>query len=119
MNDKVDVLGKLVMEKLRDISIELCEGMTESRYDSPGHKEIQNEIESFTPEQKEILIKCVSYCIDGGINDFLFNLDKESRKSKKLSISVNGKNISELTDGLNRELYGESGWQKRLSKYGN
>ena len=46
MNEKKDIFGKLVMEKLRDISIELCEGLLEARYDSPGHKEIQREIES-------------------------------------------------------------------------
>jgi len=119
MSDKIDILGKLIMEKLRDVSIELCEGLTESRYDSPGHKEVQKEIEAFSPEQKETLIKCITYCIDGGINDFLFNLDKASRKSKELSISLKGEDISGLTEGLHRELYGARGWQQRLSKYGS
>jgi len=118
MSDNLDILGKLLMGKLRDVSIELCEGLTESRYESPGHKEIQKEIENFSPEQKQALIKCVTYCIDGGINDFLFNLDKASRNSKELSISLKGEDVSGLTEGLHRELYGAQGWQQRFSRYG-
>lgn len=114
----MDEFGKLLMEKLRDVSIELCEGLTESRYESPGHKEIQKELEGFTPEQKEILIKCVTYCIDGGINDYLFNLDKELRKSDSLALMVKGESVINKTEGLSRELYGEDGWQQRYSAYG-
>lgn len=117
MNEKMDPFGKLVMEKLRDISIELCEGLLDARYDSPGHKEMQREIESFSPKQKEVFLKCITYCIDGGINDFLANLDKASRKTKDINISVKNENILHLTESLNHELYGENGWQKRFSKY--
>ena len=119
MSEELDIFGRLVMEKLRDVSIELCEGLVESRFVSPGHKEIQNDIESLSSEQKETLIRCVTYCIDGGINDFLFNLEKESSKAKEIEVSVRGKSIVELTDGLSKALYGEAGWQKRLSKYGS
>tara|TARA_R110001583_G_scaffold174008_1_gene328195 strand:- start:340 stop:597 length:258 start_codon:yes stop_codon:yes gene_type:complete len=85
MSDKMDVLGKLVMEKLRDVSIELCEGLAQSRFDSPGHGDVQKEIESFSPEQKEVLLECITYCIDGGINDFLFNLKNWGRSKIKLN----------------------------------
>ncbi len=118
MSKNMDKLGKLVMEKLRDVSIELCQGLTESRFESPGHKEIQKEIEALSPQQKEILIECVAYCVDGGINDFLFNLDKISRNSGEISLIVNGENIIKLTENLAHELYGKEGWQQRFSAYG-
>lgn len=114
----MDKFGKLVMEKLRDVSIDLCQGLTESRFESPGHEEIQKEIEALSHQQKETLIKCVAYCIDGGINDFLFNLDKASRNSGEISITVNGESIIKLTENLTHELYGKEGWQQRFSAYG-
>ncbi|MDA0118053.1 hypothetical protein [Vibrio sp. T11.5] len=114
----MDEFGKLLIEKLRDVSIELCEGLTESRYESPGHKEIQNEIEAWSPEQKALLVKTVTYCIDGGINDFLFNLDKAIRKSENIALSVGGQNITTSSESLVCKLYGDGGWQKKFSKYG-
>jgi hypothetical protein len=117
MSDNKDIFGKLLMEKLRDVSIELCEGLTESKYDSPGHREIQKQLESFTTEQKEVFKNCVTYCIDGGINDFLYNIDKESRKSKDLILSIKGKNITESSSQLSHEVHGENGWKKQFSKY--
>ena len=119
MKNEADVFGKLVMEKLRDVSIELSEGIVESRYESPGHKEIQNEIQSLSPKQKEIFLKCVIYCVDGGINDFVFNLDKELRQSGGIDVLIDSKNLKDLSPSLSQELYGEAGWQKRHSKYGS
>ncbi|RRC97700.1 hypothetical protein EHS89_16090 [Amphritea balenae] len=119
MKNEADVFGKLVMEKLRDVSIELSEGIVESRYESPGHKEIQNEIQSLSTKQKEIFLKCVIYCVDGGINDFVFNLDKELRQSGGIDMLIDSKNLKDLSPSLSQELYGEGGWQKRHSKYGS
>ena len=116
MNTEIDIFGEFLMENLRDVAIALCNGLADSKFDSPGHREIQSELQSLTPSQKEAFKKAVTYCVDGGINDFLYRLDKESRTTKRLDIQVNGRSTSELCDGLSKQLHGATGWKARFSK---
>jgi hypothetical protein len=109
MNAKPDKIGRLLMTKLRDVSLELSDGLCEARFSSPGHEVMQRRISEFTPEQKEILKAFVAYCVDGGINDFLDTLDKES----EVGFSVRGEALRPLRD----KIYGPDGWRARYSKY--
>jgi len=97
-----ELIGKLLMTNLRDISLETCDGLLHNRFESPGHKEIQELLKNFTPEQKQIFQKAVRYCIDGGINNFTYSL---------------GKNIEDFDDNLNQKLYRQEGWIAKYSKY--
>jgi len=67
--------------------------------------------------QKDLVKRTVAYCIDGGLNDFLYHLDVEIRKKKYIQILVDGKDCSTLTEALYRELYGPDGWKEKYSKY--
>ena len=117
MSNNIDILGKFIMENLRDVSIELCNGLLESKYESPGHKDIQEKLSRFTSEEKEVLKELITYCIDGGINDFLYRLDSESRNKGTLKVLINGSETNELTEGLSKELYGENGWKQKFSQF--
>jgi RNA binding exosome subunit len=117
MSNDLDVFGKFIMENLRDVSIKLCNGLIESKYESPGHKEIQKKLNSFTSEDKKVLMELITYCVDGGINDFLYRLDKQSREKGALKLLVNGKEAKDLTESLSKELHGKNGWQKRFSEF--
>jgi hypothetical protein len=109
MNANADQIGRLLMSNLRDVSLELSDGLCNSRFSSPGHKAMQRQINEFTPEQKEILRAFVAYCVDGGINDFLASLDKES----DIGFSVRGEVLHSLRD----RLFGTDGWRARYSTY--
>jgi hypothetical protein len=119
MKNNDNIFGKLLIEKLRDVSIESCHGLLEGKYSSPSHKSIQKELEGFSDEQKKVILNLVKYCVDGGMNDFLYNLDEKIRKDNSITIIENGYNIIEDSPGLNRELHGDKGWILKFSKFLN
>ena len=85
MNNQSDELGAFLIKYLRDQAIDTVSGLSENRYNSPGHKAHQEKISEFTTEQKQLLIETVGYCMDNAINVFLFNLNKENSLSKTIS----------------------------------
>ena len=115
--EPLDLLGKLLMQDLRDTSIEICKGLTEGKFESPNHQAMQHLISHLSNADKDVLIKCVAYCIDGGINDFLYELDKKCREPADVQLSVKGQNVAELTPMLHRELYGSNGWKAKFSTH--
>lgn len=117
MNRELDPLGELLMLKLRDVSLELCEGLLEGRFESPGHRAMQRDLGTLPPEARQLLLQFVTYCVDGGLNDFLASVDRESRRMGAVQISVDGMLATDRTDSLHKELHGEDGWKKRFSKY--
>ena len=49
--------------------------------------------------------------------DFLFGLQEQANSNGNIEIRVNGKNIAELSDGLQGEPYGSKGWQAKHSRF--
>lgn len=101
-----DTFGKLVASGLRDVSIAMCEGILEGRFDSPGHREYQTLFAGLTDEAKRDVQRLVAYCIDGGINDFLHALQRETDVLPSKAVS-NPTNL----------YFGSGGWVERFSKY--
>ena len=117
MNKENDYLGEFTMKHFRDVALECAEGLCEARFDSPGHRKFQEELLALSDSQKKLLQHTLAYCIDGGLNDFLFHLDDETRKKKRIELLIDGIPCSEFSDGLHRELHGKSGWKETFSKF--
>src|SRR6478736_5929215 len=117
MNKDLDYLGEFLMKHLRDVALECAEGLCEGRFDSPGHRRFQEELEPLPAQTKKLIQESLAYCLDGAINDFLFHLDAEGRGKKRLRLLVDGVESSELTKGLHRELHGGEGWKRRFSNF--
>lgn len=113
-----DFFGEFLMNHFRDGVLECVNGLCDGKFDSPGHRQFQNELEGFTEDQKDLLKRTVAYCMDGGMNNLLFDLDSELRKGKRIQILVDGQQISDDSEALHRELWGPSGWIAKFSKYG-
>ena len=117
MSKKVDYLGEFIMKHFRDVALECAEGLCEGRFDSPGHRRFQEELAALSGPEKKLVQQTLAYCIDGGLNDFLFHLDKEVRTKKRIQLLIDGVDCSELSDGLHQELHGPKGWKEAYSKY--
>lgn len=118
MENELDHLGKLLMERLRDVAFECVEGLCENRFDSPGHRAFQKLLASMSPEQREIVRDTVQYCVDSALNDFLFYLDKELRRKKPtLRLEAGGISVTEQSANLQKELYGATGWKAKFSHF--
>jgi hypothetical protein len=117
MSKEIDYLGKFIMRHFRDVALECAEGLCKGRFDSPGHRKFQEELSALLDAQKMLLQQTLAYCIDGGLNDFLFQLDHEVRKKKRIQLLVDGVDCAELSDALHREMHGPKGWKQVYSKY--
>ena len=117
MSKELDYLGDFLMKHFRDVALECAEGLCEGRFDSPGHRRFQEELEPLPPQTKKLIQESLAYCLDGAMNDFLFHLDAEGRKGDRIEVLVDGVEVTELTEGLHRDLHGDEGWQNRFSKF--
>lgn len=118
MSKEINYLGDFIMKHFRDVALDCAEGLCEGRFDSPGHRRFQEEIAVLSDSEKKLIQQTLAYCIDGGLNDFLFHLDKETRTKKRIQVLLDGVSCSELSEGLHRELHGPEGWIASYSKHG-
>jgi len=102
------------MEALRDTAFEMCDGILEGRFGSPGHREFQVLMSDVPDEHHEAIRKLVRYCVDGGINDFMACLEKDGPQIPALAETglVGGGD-----EGLLSRLHGPDGWKARFSKF--
>mgnify|MGYP001557793087 CR=1 FL=1 len=117
MTTSLDRLGKLVMQRLRDEPFEFFEKLTQGHWKGPSLQRLHRDLRSLSPEQLQIVRRCVRFAVDEGIHSFLFGL-QEACEKEKLELRIQGDNVLDLTDGLHGELFTEDGWQARFSKFG-
>jgi hypothetical protein len=113
----LDIWGKLVMERLRDEAISFGDGMQRGHWKAPGLKNLQKDLKKFGKAEAGIVRRAIRASIDSGIHAFLFAL-QEAGDQGKVEIRINGKSITELSDGLHGELFTPKGWQARFSEFG-
>jgi hypothetical protein len=114
---ELDTFGKMIMEKLRDEAISFVEGLVRGHWKAPALKKLQRDIKKLDEQQVEVLRRTVRAATDAAVHSLLFAL-QEAGQDGTLEIRINGKNLAELTDGLQGELFTENGWQARFSDYG-
>jgi hypothetical protein len=113
----LDLLGKLVMNHLRDRSFEFFELLAKGHWKAPALVKLQNDLRSFSAPQLDIVRRAVRSSVDTGIHDFLFAL-YNACEDGAIELRLGGKNVTELSDGLQGELFTEDGWEARLSRFG-
>ena len=114
----LDIFGEFLVKNLRDKGIGNTETLLSNKSKSPSNLKIQTEIGQFNEPQKDLIKEIVIKSIDVAIHDFLFSLQELADFENNIQISVNGKNIVELSDGIHGESYSENGWNAKFSKYG-
>ena len=108
-------LGKLISQELRDKALNRYLDLESGRLKSPSTQELMSKLSEFSSDQKELVRKLLTECIDTGIHDFLFALEEENEEIK---VTVNGHDIANESDGLSGEIYTEDGWFEKYSEYG-
>ena len=109
----LDKFGQFIVEHLRDSGIDFGDILLKKQWKAPALQNIQKELGNLSDHQKTIIHKAIVLTIDHAIHDFLFAL----QETDDIQISVNGKNIVELSDGIHGESYTEDGWNARFSKF--
>ncbi len=114
----LDVFGEFLVKNLRDKGIGNAETLLSNTSKALSNLKLQTEINQFNESQKELIKEIVIKSIDVAIHDFLFSLQELADFENNIQVSVNGKNIVELSDGIHGESYSENGWNAKFSKYG-
>ena len=114
---ELDKFGRFIISTLRDSAIDRFEGLARGRWKSPSSQQLQAELAALTDKQRQLVRRCVIACIDTAVHDHLFALCDAHDFKKGIAVTVDGKNPVELSDGLQGEPFGESGWIAHFSKY--
>lgn len=119
MNEReaIDKFGKVLMNDLRDKSIDFFELLVERKWKAPSLQKLQTDLQTFNEEQIEIIRRIIIRSVDSGIHDFLFKLQEQADFDNGIEITVQGINIISASDGLHGELFTEDGWYAKFSKY--
>ena len=118
MTEELNIAGKFIMKHFRDNALSKLDALLEGKLKAPGLLELQRSIASLENEEKETLKKACMESVDSGLHDFLFALQEATDNNDDIKLLVNGRNIAELSDGLQGELFTEDGWFSKFSAYG-
>lgn len=117
MHPELEKFGSFVIKNLWDRAIEHHDLLAKKHWKSPALQEVQGALASLDEEQKEIVRRCVVEAVNVGLHDFLFALQETHDLEKGIKVLVDGKNVAELSDGLQGEPYGSEGWIAKYGKY--
>lgn len=116
--DKLAAFGQLVALRLRDPAVEGFENFCKGNIKAPALLDLQKEVQALSPEVQSIVHRCLISAIDGAIHDFLFSLQEGECGTHSIEVAVGGESVSELSDGLHGEIFGDEGWFAKFSAYG-
>ncbi|MFD1425569.1 epimerase [Kroppenstedtia sanguinis] len=115
----LDKFGKMLMEKVRDMSIGEWDDVVNGKMKAPVLVELYEELaSSFDKEQLNILSNLIPQIVDTTLHYTLACLEEE-KDDVKVSVQVDQGTVDDLveaSDGLAGELYTEDGWIARFSK---
>lgn len=111
----VDRFGRLVVTRLRDAAITHHDLAVKRHWKAPALQNLQSDLAALSPEQRQVVRRCVIDALDTGMHDFLFAL--QEMHGHGVEILVDGENVAALSDGLHGESFSEDGWIARFGKY--
>jgi hypothetical protein len=116
--EKLESLGKEIIENLRDLSIEEYLAIKKGSLKSRDAQNIYKMFSSVNKEDQDKIDKIVFNVIDRVLHNalWMFEQSKDFTITDKNLISPN-EDIVEESDGLSGELYREDGWIKKYSKF--
>ena len=114
----LDKAGAFLIGHLRDRAIRYAEGLLAKKWKAPAVADLQARAAALTPEQAAIARSVTAAAIDAALHDFLFALSEASAFQEGIELRCDGVNVAPLSDGLQGELYGDTGWIARFSGRG-
>jgi hypothetical protein len=115
----LDKFGKMLMEKVRDISIGEWDDVVSGEIKAPELIELHKKLaSSFSHKQLKMLSSLIPEIVDTTLHYLLAGLEEEN-DDVKVSVQTDQGTVTDLveaSDGLAGELYTEDGWIARFSK---
>jgi len=118
MSNELDIFGEFLMKHFRDNAIHTVEALIAGKMNAPSLHSLQAAFGAMGDADQGILKKTCMESFDAGLHDFVFALQEASDNNQNIKVLVNGRNVAELSDGLQGELFTEDGWLAKYSAHG-
>ena len=109
---ELDYFGKRLIEEVRDRVIRGMKLRMQGQMKDIDSKKLEENISVLNENGRQIIENIIQQTVDLALHNILCLIDED----KYINITVNGKSISDVSDGLSGELYTEDGWIQRYSK---
>jgi hypothetical protein len=114
--DVLDQFGILLMEWVRDWSIEELIRVIHGNGKGPEQKKIGEFIKTLPTNSQEALIKLIPVAVDTTLHYFLWLIEENQNLDLVMRTTKGVNSIKNESDGLSGELYSNNGWIMRFSK---
>lgn len=115
--ESLNKFGKLIVEIFKDKQLEFLQGLLQSHDGPPEYSVLKSNLSGLTSEDKDLILAHVTNAIINGLHDWFLELEYSFMDKGGISFIVDGVDITSKSDGLNAEILGENGWERRFSKF--
>ena len=112
----LDQFGILLMEWVRDWSIEELDNVIRGNGKSPDHKKLGKQFKALNSETQDALEKLVPIAVDTTLHYFLWLIEENQNLDIVIKTPNGVRSLKNESDGLSGELYSNIGWITRFSK---
>ena len=109
--------GEFVTNHFRDRGLDYLSMVIDGTLRDQDSQELNRWVRSLPESGRLQLRRCVAAATDHAMHDFLFALEEANESDAGMSVVVDAENIADLSDGLQGEPFGDSGWIAAFSDY--
>jgi hypothetical protein len=117
-SERLDKLGRFLMQEVRDVCIGRLDGIFEPSKSSYYYidKDLHDSLGELGEEKIKLIRNIVTVCMDNMISNLLYSFECDDEGVKGIGLSADGSDIRELGPSLQVLMHSE--WIERFSKYG-
>jgi hypothetical protein len=114
--DVLDQFGTLLMEWVRDWSIEELDSIIRGNGKGPEQKKLGKLFKTLPSGSEDAIQKLVPIAVDTTLHYFLWLIEKNQNLDLVLTTPNGIQSLKNESDGLSGELYSSNGWITRFSR---
>ncbi|MEZ3428796.1 MAG: hypothetical protein K1W36_00600 [Lachnospiraceae bacterium] len=111
MNNELNSFGKILMNDVRDTTIESFDNMINGTMKGITAENVQEKIREFSDGQIDVVKWMIPQVVDLCLHNILWMVEQE----EDITLSFKEINLKDESDGLSGELYTEDGWIQKYS----
>lgn len=115
--DVKEDFGRKLIEEVRDRTLEYYRRLSMSELRSQRDRMLSEKIQLLTDKERELLQEVVFCITDLSLHNIMFLFESEPPSGWRIILHPEEIDLAEVSDGLCGELYSETGWISRYSKY--
>ena len=112
----LDTFGEVVVQGFKQSPLEWFDNKCSGDVSSDSDLAMHAMLKKMSPREIDFIRDLINDALTLGIHDFLFRFGELRDNAEDTAIRVEGRDLYEISDGLNGEVFGDAGWE-RFSSY--